>query len=137
MFGDVGDVLLVQLDVVARPEPAEVTTDQVLPLVAQRMVRRGDIADPIFGEVEVVDGHPAGIDDVDQHQRVVVGEVDVAVVRRVIGPVPRKLDAFTADLERAAILEGLLGSRAGRIVVAQQEPPRLLVSDANDAVVEQ
>ena len=51
--------------------------------------------------------------------------------------VPGEVDAFAADLERAAILERLLVRRPGRIVVAQQQPPRLLVPDARDALVEQ
>jgi hypothetical protein len=40
----------------------------------------------VLAEVEVVDGHPAGVDDVDHHQGVVVGEVDEDVVRRMVGP---------------------------------------------------
>src|ERR1700730_3193137 len=44
---------------------------------------------------------------------------------------------LAADLQAAAVLERLLGRRPRRIVVAQQEPPRLLVSDANDVLVEQ
>ena len=43
VFGDVGDVLLMQLDVVARPEPADVTADQVRPRVAQRVIGRGRV----------------------------------------------------------------------------------------------
>jgi hypothetical protein len=38
------------------------------------------VADDVVAEVEVVDGDPAGVDDVDEHQGVVVGEVDVDVV---------------------------------------------------------
>ena len=38
---------------------------------------------------------------------------------------------------RAAVLEGLLGRRPGRVVVAQQQRARLLVPDANDVPVEQ
>ena len=39
--------------------------------------------------------------------------------------------------QAAAVLECLLGRRPRRVVVAQQEPPGLLVSDADDVVVEQ
>ena len=50
---------------------------------------------------------------------------------------PGQLDALAADLEGAAVLEGLLGRGPRRVVVAQQEPPRLLVPDARDVLVEQ
>jgi hypothetical protein len=78
---------------------------------------------------------PARIDDVDQHQRVVVGEVDV--VGRVVGAVPGQVDPLAADLERASILKGLLVRWPGRVVVAQQEALGLLVSDARDVLVEE
>src|SRR5262249_59965540 len=100
--GDVGDVLLLQADVVARAEPAHVSADQVLPRVGQCGGRRRDVAGHVFAEVEVVDRHPARVDDVDEHQGVVVRKVDVDVVRRVVGAVPGQLDAFTADVQGAA-----------------------------------
>jgi hypothetical protein len=49
-----------------------------------------------------------------------------------VGAVPGQVDALAADLERAPILEGLLVRRSRRIIVAQQQPPRLLVSDSRD-----
>jgi hypothetical protein len=45
--------------------------------------------------------------------------------------------ALAADLEGAAVLEGLLRRGPGRVVVAQQELARLLMPDACDASVEQ
>ena len=66
-----------------------------------------------------------------------VRQVDVDVVGRVVGAVPGQVDALAADLQAAAVLERLLGRRPRRVVVAQQEPPGLLVSDANDVLVEQ
>ena len=50
---------------------------------------------------------------------------------------PGQLDAFAADLQAAAVLEGLLGRGPRRVVVAQQELPRLLVPDPGDVAVEQ
>jgi hypothetical protein len=67
----------------------------------------------------------------------VVREVDVDVVRRVVRTVPRQLDAFTADLQGAAVGEGLFRRRLGRVTVAQQEPPGLLVPDADHVAPEQ
>src|SRR5439155_21143952 len=78
---DVGDVLLVHRDVVAGGQPAEVAADQVGPRVGQRDGRGTHVPDDVLGQVEVVDGHPARVDHVDEHERVVVREVDVAVVR--------------------------------------------------------
>jgi len=49
--------------------------------------------------------------------------------------VPGQRDPLAADLERALVLEGLLGRRPRRVVVAQQELPRLLVPDASDVPV--
>ena len=66
-----------------------------------------------------------------------VRQVDVDVVGRVIGAVPGQRDALAADLERALVLEGLLGRRPRRVVVAQQELARLLVPDASDVPVEE
>src|SRR5664279_3690218 len=86
----------------------------------------------VLAEVEVVDGHPAGVDDVDEHQRVVVGEMDVDVVRRVVGAVPGQFDALSAHLERVAVDEDHLRDRPGRVVVAQQKPASLLVPDPDD-----
>jgi hypothetical protein len=65
---------------------------------------------------------------------VVVGQVDEGEVRRVARAVPGQLDAFAADVQRAAVLERLLRRRPGRVIVPQQEPPGLLVPDANDLV---
>jgi hypothetical protein len=67
----------------------------------------------------------------------VVGQVDEDVVGRVVGAVPRQLDALPSDLQGAAVREGLVRQRPGRVVVAQQELARLLVPDARDRPVEQ
>src|SRR6266496_3717769 len=91
---DVGDVLLVHCDVLAGGEPAEVPADEVGPRVGQRGGRGGHVPDDVLAEIEVVDGHPAGVDDVDEHQGVVAGEVDVDVVGRVVGAVPGQLGAL-------------------------------------------
>ncbi|HEX9518697.1 MAG TPA: hypothetical protein VF940_21275 [Streptosporangiaceae bacterium] len=126
---DIRDVLLVQHDVVAGAQPTEVSSDEVLRRVGQRRGRGLDVAGDVLAEVEVVDGYPAGVDDVDEHQRVVVREVDVDVVRRVVGSAPGQLGALIRDLQGAAVGEGSLRRRAGRVVVAQQQPPGLLVPD--------
>ena len=105
--------------------------------VGERVRRRLEVAGDVLGQVGDVDRRPARIDDVDQHQRVVVGQVDDDVVRRVVGAVPGQLDPLTADLQGAAVLERLLVRGSGRVVVAQQQPPGLLVADANHACVEQ
>ena len=68
---------------------------------------------------------------------VVVRQVDEDVVGRVVGTVQRQVDALAADLEGAAILEGLLGRGPRRVVVAQQKLARLLVPDARDVLVEE
>ena len=109
---DVGDVLLVHRDVIAGGEPAYVPGDQVRPGVGQRDVRGPHVADHVLAQVGVVDGHPAGVDDIDEHERVVVGEVDVDVVRRVVGAVPGQLDPLAAHLQRVGVGERHL--RAGR-----------------------
>src|SRR5258708_31527025 len=78
---DVGDVGLVHRDVVAGGEPAQVPADEVGPRVGHRGGRGGHVPGDVLGQVEVVDGHPAGVDDVDQHQGVVARIEDVVVVR--------------------------------------------------------
>jgi len=84
-----------------------------------------------------VDGRPAGIDDVDQHQRVVIGQVDDDVVRRVVGAVPGQVDPLAADVSvRRSAKVSSLGGRAG-FVVAQQQTLGLLVSDARDVLAEE
>ena len=50
---------------------------------------------------------------------------------------PGQVDALAADLERAPVLERLLVRRPRRVVVAEQQPPRLLVPDARDVPVEE
>jgi hypothetical protein len=67
----------------------------------------------------------------------VVGQVDDDVVGRVVGAVPGEIDALAADLERARVLEGLLVRRPGRVVVSQQQPPRLLMPDPRGVLVEE
>src|SRR5580704_10827855 len=76
---DVGDVGLVHRDVIAGGEPAQVPADEVRPRVVQRDGRGAHVPDDVVAEVDVVDGHPAGVDHVDEHQGVVAGEVDVDV----------------------------------------------------------
>src|SRR5216683_2713969 len=94
---DVGHVLLVQGHVVAGAEPGDVASDEMLPRIIERDGRRRDVARNVFGEVGDGDRRPSRVDDVDQHQRVVVRKVDVDVVRRVIRPAPRELDALATD----------------------------------------
>src|SRR6266536_505028 len=136
-LGDVRHVLLMQRHIVARAEPAHMSADEVLPRVSKRVCRRLDVAGDVLCEVGEIDRGPARIDDVDQHQRVVIGQVDGDVVRRVVGAVPCEIDPLPADLERARVLEGLLVRRPRRVVVPKQEPTGLLVTDARDALVEQ
>src|SRR3979409_2026481 len=85
---DVRHVLLVQGDVVAGAEPAEVSTDEVLPRVGERGGGRLDVPGDVFREVAEVDRRPARVDDVHEHQRVVIGQVDEDVVRRGVGGMP-------------------------------------------------
>src|SRR6266550_2922878 len=136
-LGDVGHVLLMEGDVLARAKPAEVAADEVLPRVRQGVRRRLDVAGDVLGQVGDVHRCPAGVHDVDQHQRVVVGQVDDDVVRRVVGAVPGQVDALAADLECAAVPERLLRRGPRGIVVAQQESSSLLVPDARDVLVEE
>ena len=75
--------------------------------------------------------------DVDEHEGVVAREMNVDVVRRVIGAVPRQLDPLTPDLQGVAVGEGHLRYRPGRVVVPQQEPPGLLMPDAGHVPAEQ
>src|SRR4029077_11434065 len=96
---DVGHVLLVQRDVIAGAKPAKVAADVVLPRIGKGVSRRRDVPRNVFGQVRDVDGRPATVHDVDEHQRVVIGEMDIAVVGRVIRAVPGRLDAFAADAE--------------------------------------
>src|SRR6266508_2031674 len=133
--GDVRHVLLMQRHVGPRAEPAVVTADEVLPRVSERVRRRLDVAGDVLAQVRGVDGRPARIDDVDQHQRVMVGQVDEDVVGRVVGAVPCQVDALAADLEAAAVLECHLIRRSGRIVVAHEQASRLLVPDARDVLI--
>src|SRR5262245_33799315 len=86
--------------------------------------------------LEMYTGAQPGLTMSIKHRRVVVGQGDDDVVGRV-GAVPGKVDPLAADLERAAVLAGLLVRQPGRIVVAEQDPPRLLVPDAGDVLVEE
>jgi hypothetical protein len=67
----------------------------------------------------------------------VVREVDVDIVRRVVGAVPRQLDAFTADLQGPVVGESLFRRGFGRVIVPQQQPPGLLVPDPDHVGAEQ
>ncbi len=130
---DVGDVLLVQDDVVPGAQPAQVSGDEVLPGVGQGLGGGLHPAGHVLTQVDAVEGHPAGEHDVDEHEGVVVREVDVDVVGRVVAPVPRQLDTFAADLEGPLIGKGLFRRRLGLVVIPQQEPPALFVADAGHA----
>jgi hypothetical protein len=50
----------------------------------------------------------------------VIGQVDDDVVWRMVGAMPGEIDALAADVERAAVTEGLFVRRSRRVVVAQQ-----------------
>jgi hypothetical protein len=99
------------------------------PGIGQRDVGGPHVADHVLAEIEVVDGHPAGVDDVDEHEGVVAREMDVDVIRRVVGAVPGQLDSLPSHLQGVSVGERHLGHRAGRVVVTQQEPPGFLVPD--------
>ena len=79
-----------------------------------------DVAGYVIGEVALADRRPSRVDDVDEHERGVVGQMDKDVVRRVIGAVPGQLDALASDLESAAVLEGFFWCGPRGVVVAEQ-----------------
>src|SRR5579863_7162825 len=103
-----------QRDVLAGGDPAQVPADEVRPRVVQRDGRGAGVPDDVVAEVEVVDGYPAGVDHVDEHQGVVVGEVNVDVVRGVVGPVPGQFDPLAADFQGVAVGEGHVRDEIGR-----------------------
>ena len=76
-------------------------------------------------------GRPTREDEVNEHERVVIRQVDVYVVGRVIGAVPGQFDALAANVQRPLVLENLIRGWSGGIVVTQQEMPCLFVSDAS------
>src|SRR6185437_15950159 len=133
----VRDVLLVHRDIVAGGEPAEVPADEMRPRIRQRNGRGAYVSGHVLGQVDVVDGHPPGVDDVDEHQGVVAGEVDVDVVWGVVGAVPGQLGALAPDLEGVVVGEGDLRGRAGRVVVPLQPTLGFLVPDADHVPAEQ
>src|SRR5260221_5411081 len=99
-LGDICHVLLMQRYVVARTEPAHVAADVVLPRVRERVRVGRDVAGDVFRQVRQVDRCPCRVDNVDEHERLVVRQVDEDVVGGVVGAVPGEVDAFAADLER-------------------------------------
>src|SRR4029450_884426 len=101
-------VLVVQGEVVPRAEPTHVAADEVPPRVGERVRRRLEVAGDVLGQVGDVDRRPARIDDVDEHQRVVVGQVDDDIVGRVVRAVPGEGDALGADAEVPGVREGRL-----------------------------
>src|SRR4030081_2705608 len=54
--------------------PAEGPADEVLPRIGERGGGRVDVAGDVLGEVAEVDRRPTRVDDVHEHQRVVVGQ---------------------------------------------------------------
>jgi hypothetical protein len=107
------------------------------PPVGQGGGRGGHVPGDVLGQVQVVDRHPAGVDHVDEHQGVVAGEMDVDVVRRVVGAMPGQLHPLPAGLQGVPVGEGHLRRRAGRVVVAEQQPAGLLVPDPDHVPAEQ
>jgi hypothetical protein len=89
-------------------------------------------ADRLHHHERHVLGEDVRCNDVDQHQRVVVGQVDDDVVGRMVGAVVGEIDPVAADHERAPVRERLVVRGASRVVVAEQELARLLVPDAGD-----
>jgi hypothetical protein len=126
---DVVHVLLVEHHVGAGAQPAHVASDEVLPRVGHGRVRGGDGTRDVLVQVEAVERHPAGQEEVDQHERVVVGKVDVAVVWGVVGAVvwgvvgavPREVNTLPAHVECVLGLEGDVRDRPGRVVLACQQ----------------
>ncbi len=113
------------------------TADEVFPRVRKRLGRRFDEAGHVFGEVQNGKRRPPDVDDVNEHHRVVIRQMDIDVVGRGIGAMPRQLDALAADVQRAAVLERLFRCGPRGVVVAPQKPSCLLVPDANDFLVEE
>jgi len=50
---------------------------------------------------------------------------------------PGEVDTFAADLQGTTVRESFFGRGASRVVVAQQQPTRLFVTDASDALAEE
>ncbi len=134
---DICYILLVYSDVFAIAEPSHVTTNEVLPVIRQGDLRSFDGAGDVFVEVEDVKGRPTREDEVNEHERVVIRQVNIYVVGRMIGAVPCQLDALAANVQCPLVLENLLRGGSRSIVVTQQEMPCLFVSDASYIFVEQ
>jgi hypothetical protein len=110
--------------------------DVRLPGKLERLVRRVDVAGDLLREIEVVDRHPSRIHDVDEHQRVVVREVDEDVVRRVVRALEARLDPLASDLEGVGVLEGDVRDGTRRVAVPNEEPLGFLVGDSSDLALE-
>lgn len=117
---DIRHVLPVEHHVLPGPEPSRVATDEVLPRIRQGIGGGLEVSGDVSGEVGQVRRRPARVDDVDEHEGVVVGQVDVDVVGRVVRPVPREVDPLTADVKSEVGLKCLIRWRPRRVVVAQQ-----------------
>jgi hypothetical protein len=97
----------------------------------------GDGTRDVLVQVEAVERHPAGQEDVDQHERVVVGKVDVAVVRGVVGAVPREVNTLPTHVECVLGPEGDVRDWPGRVVLACQQLLGLDLPDPHHVFPEQ
>jgi len=87
--------------------------------------------------LKLSNGNPARQHDVDEHERVVAGEMNVAVVRGVVGTVPGQVDPLPADAQRVAGVERDVGHGPGRVVLLGQQPPGLSLADPGHVPAEQ
>ena len=66
-----------------------------------------------------------------------VRQVDVDIVRRVVGTMPGQFDALATNLQGAVVLKRFLRGGPCSVVIPQQELPRFLMADANNFIVEE
>jgi hypothetical protein len=77
---------------------------------------------------------PAREDHVHQHQRFVLGRVNVDVVRGVVRAVVSEFQALPANPQGVPVVEGDVWGRAVRVVVTQQQAAGFGVTDADYVV---
>src|SRR6266852_164101 len=80
-------------------------------------------------DTKILVRHPAGIDDIDQHQHALPRSKNKGVVKAVIDAVPRKLERLIADVEGKVIVKDNVRRWPSRVAPRREKFGRSSIGD--------
>ena len=99
-------ILLLNLDIFTRTASIQMSADKMIEVIRKDLVVRFDEARHALDFAQGLEEHPAGEDDVDEHEDLLYGSVDEDVAGFVVGTSVYELEGLVADFQSVRAFEG-------------------------------